>query len=104
MAGLGKIVVATEELEEASRNVYSKANEYKDEYNKLYNLVNDLQNSWAGTDNIAYTNQIKEFQNDFNIMKDLMDDYAKFLSETASKYKATQEEIAAKAKTLSTGV
>ena len=35
-------------------------------------------------------------------MKQLMDDYSEFLSNTAATYRTTQEEIAAKAKTLRT--
>ncbi|HBZ53015.1 MAG TPA: WXG100 family type VII secretion target [Eubacterium sp.] len=102
--GMGKIVVSTEQLMTASRDVNDKASEYKSEYDKLYNLVTELQNVWSGIDNVAYTNQINEFRNDFEIMRNLMVEYATFLSDSANKYRETQSEIEAKAKSLSTGV
>ncbi len=102
MAGLGKIVVSTDDLDRAAKEVASKASDYEQNYNALYNLVNDLKSAWAGTDNNAYTDQINGFKNDFQKMKQLMDEYSEFLSNTAATYRQTQEEIAAKAKTLRT--
>lgn len=89
----GKIVVETAQLDAASTKVSELATNYKGEYDKLYKLVSELQNSWAGTDNTAYTTQIEGFKDDFEKMYALMEDYASFLKETAKKYRETQEQI-----------
>ncbi len=89
----GQIIVETTQLDTAAGKVEELATNYFEEYTKLYELVTELQNAWAGADNTAYTNQINEFKDDFQRMKNLMDDYAQFLRETAAKYRSVQEEI-----------
>lgn len=96
----GQIIVETAQLDTAAGKVEELSKNYFDEYTKLYGLITELQNAWAGTDNTAYTNQINEFKDDFQRMKSLMDDYAQFLRETAAKYRAVQEEIKSGAQKL----
>ncbi len=55
----GKIIVETAQLDAASAKVGELAGTYKGEYEKLYKLVEELQASWAGADNTAYTTQIE---------------------------------------------
>lgn len=100
--GLGKIVVETSQLDAASAKVAELANNYKGEYDKLYKLIGELQSSWAGADNIAYTNQIEGFKDDFTRMFDLMEDYSTFLKNAAKKYRETQEQVKNDASKLKT--
>lgn len=64
----GKIIVETAQLDAASAKVGELAGIYKGEYEKLYKLVEELQASWAGADNTAYTTQIEGFRDDFEKM------------------------------------
>lgn len=59
----GKIIVETAQLDAASAKVGELAGTYKGEYEKLYKLVEELQASWAGADNTAYTTQIEDYDN-----------------------------------------
>lgn len=52
---------------------------------------------------MAFTNQIEGFRNDFQKMERLMRDYAAYLRKVAESYRTTQDNVAAKAKTLSQG-
>lgn len=88
----GKIIVETAQLDAASAKVGELTGTYKGEYEKLYKLVEELQASWAGADNTAYTTQIEGFRDDFEKMYTLMTDYSDFLKTTAKRYRDTQDE------------
>ena len=95
----GKIVVETSRLDSTAAQVERLA----DQYGSLFGTVRDLQNAWSGEDNVAFTNQIEGFRNDFQKMERLMRDYAAYLRKVAESYRTTQDNVAAKAKTLSQG-
>ena len=99
----GKIIVETSRLDSTARQVDDLANDYEREYQALFGTVGDLQNAWSGEDNVAFTTQIEGFRDDFQRMTRLMRDYADYLRKAADSYRKTQENLAAKAKTLSQG-
>ena len=96
----GKIVVETSRLDSTAAQVERLADQYQ---SSLFGTVRDLQNAWSGEDNVAFTNQIEGFRNDFQKMERLMRDYAAYLRKVAESYRTTQDNVAAKAKTLSQG-
>lgn len=98
----GQIIVDTAQLETTAKNVEELANSYNSEYGILYSHVSEMQNSWSGADNQAYTNQIEGFKDDFKRMEDIMRDYVAFLRETVRQYRETQSEIKADVKKLAT--
>ena len=59
-----------------------------------------MASTWTGKDNIAFTNQIKGFEDDFKKMKQLMDKYAEFLQKSGNTYQKTLDAITADAKKL----
>ena len=67
----GQIIVETSQLDSAAGRVEDLANTYKTNYNGLFSTVQALQNSWSGTDNTAFTNQIEGFRDDFQRMEQL---------------------------------
>ena len=101
----GQIIVETTELDRTANQVEELANTYKSTYGALFTTVQELQNSWAGEDNTAFTTQIEGFRNDFENMERLMRDYADYLRRTAESYRSTQDSLVNQAKsTLSTGM
>ncbi|MCI9169334.1 MAG: WXG100 family type VII secretion target [Lawsonibacter sp.] len=99
----GKIIVETSRLDSTASQVDRLADQYESEYNALFGTVKDLQNAWSGEDNVAFTSQIEGFRDDFQRMTRLMRDYADYLRKVAESYRSTQDNVAAKAKTLSQG-
>lgn len=99
----GKIIVETSRLDSTADQVNRLADSYESEYNALFGTVRDLQNAWAGEDNVAFTTQIEGFRNDFQKMTQLMRDYAAYLHKAAAAYRQTQDDIASGAKSLSQG-
>lgn len=99
----GQIIVETARLDSTATQVDGLADTYNSNYTQLFNTVQELQNAWAGEDNVAFTNQIEGFRDDFQRMEKLMRDYATYLRKAATTYRDTQDNIAATAKTLSQG-
>lgn len=95
-----KIVVEPAKLEAASTKVTEYAGDYKSTYTKLFTEVEAMSANWQGSDNIAYTSQIKGFQDDFDKMYKLMTEYADFLKKSADQYKTTQSNVESGAKKL----
>lgn len=81
----GKIIVETAQLDAASAKVGELAGTYKGEYEKLYKLVEELQASWAGADNTAYTTQIEGFRDDFEKMLSMRLSYIRSVRRHISK-------------------
>ena len=94
-----KIVVDPAKLEAAVTKIETEAADYRKNYTQLYTEIESLT-SWQGTDNLAFVNQIKGFEEDFNNMAKVLDDYATFLRNSATTYKTTQANVESSAKTL----
>ena len=88
------------ELRSAASKIDSMAEDYQVQYDALYKETDAMIVAWDGKDNVAYTTQIAGFKDDFQKMKELMSEYAKFLRNAADTYEKTQETIAAEAKKL----
>lgn len=99
----GQIIVETAQLDSTASRVEQLAGDYRSEYTSLFSLIASLKSSWDGEDNVAFTNQIEGFRDDFQRMEQLMRDYAAYLRKAAQTYRDTQDSVAAQAKTLSQG-
>ena len=62
--------------------------------------IEALKNCWDGSDNLAYVDQVKGFEDDFKKMAKEMENYSKFLKDSANTYRSTQQRIAQNAKKL----
>lgn len=100
MANNVVIKVTPAELRTVAAKIRSQAEDYAKQYTQLFNDVDGMANAWKGKDNTAFTNQIKGFQDDFQSMKTLLEEYAAFLDKSANAYKQTQDEITSAAQRL----
>lgn len=80
-------------LMQSSSYIEELNNEYKRLFTQLNTDVDTLSTTWNGKDNVAFTNQIKGFNDDFNQVNLLLTQYATFLKNSAQSYKQTQEEL-----------
>lgn len=94
------IVVEPAKLETAATKIEEYAADYKKTYTQLFTEVTAMGANWKGSDNTAYTAQIKGFEDDFQNMYNLMTEYATFLKNSATSYKTTQSNIETAAKQL----
>ena len=95
-----KIVVNPANLEAAVTKIEQYVADYKQNYNQLFTEVDAMSSHWKGSDNVAFTTQIKGFKDDFENMAKLMSEYATFLKNSATAYKTTQANVEAGAKKL----
>lgn len=67
--------------------------EFFNEYTQLYNLVeNELSNVWKGEDSDAFKNKVNEEKRYFETMRDIINEYATFLRNTANAHEARMED------------
>ena len=96
------IVVEPERLETVASNIEEANQEYDRTYQAIYEQVDKMSASWTGKDNVAFTNQIKTFEDDLRQISIIMRQYADFLHNSARAYRETQDEIYAGANRLRT--
>ena len=94
------IQVTPEQLESTAVRIEGLAADYQTEYDHLYNETNEMASTWNGKDNIAFTEQIAGFKDDFEKMHSLMLKYADFLRKSAKAYRDTQDTVVADARKL----
>jgi len=94
------IQVTPELLESAAGRIESLAGDYKTQFTTLYTTTDGMAAKWSGKDNLAFTEQIAGFKDDFNKMHTLMLNYADFLRKAAKAYRDTQDTITAEARKL----
>lgn len=97
------IKVDPEKLDLVANDMEKLIGEYQGIYKALYGEVEGMSSAWKGVDNQAFVQQIKEFDNDFQKMIELMSQYRQFVVDSSTAYKKTQSEIVAAAKKLSVG-
>ncbi len=95
-----KIKVNPAQLNTTAAQIDSAAGEYQKLSNKLFSDVGAMRAAWQGIDNQAFTSQIEGFKEDFQMMQQLMVEYANFLKQAAKTYEQTQQEIVAGARRL----
>lgn len=95
-----KIAVDMEKLDAAATKIEEYAGNYKSDYTQLFTEIDAMANNWKGTDNVAYTTQIKGFQDDFDKMYTLLTNLSQFIKDSSTAYKTTQTDIESGAKTL----
>lgn len=95
-----KINVDPSRLETSASHIDQQVITYEKNYHRLFQEVDAMATSWQGKDNLAFAQQIKGFQSDFNKMSALMRDYANFLKQSARIYRETQDDRVNQARRL----
>lgn len=96
------ITVEPERLEDAAMKIEIANNDYDRLYQAMYDEVAKMSVSWQGKDNMAFTNQIKAFEDDLKQISIIMKQYSDFLRNSARAYQETQDEIYTQAGRLRT--
>lgn len=88
------IQVTPGNLRKAAAEVKNLALEYKRQYSELFCLVENFTSTdYQGKDAKEFCAKVKDFEDDFMKMKELMDDYAVFLEKAARDYETNQENL-----------
>lgn len=92
-----KISVDMNQLIQNASYITQQAAEYEAAYRNVYELLEQLHSVWQGKDYNVFASQLNDFRKDFDMMKRVLDEYARYLRESASVYSRLQEECAAMA-------
>lgn len=92
-----KISVDMNQLIQNASYITQQAAEYEAAYRNVYELLEQLHFVWQGKDYNAFASKLNDFRKDFDMMKRVLDEYARYLRESASVYSRLQEECAAMA-------
>ncbi len=88
------IQVTPANLRKAAGEVEEMGRTYKKQYGELFGLVETFTTTdYQGKDAKEFCAKVKEFEDDFEKMKKLMDDYAGFLKKAAEDYEKNQENL-----------
>ena len=85
-ASYGEMKTAADEISQAASN-------YKSNVEKLYQEVDQLSDSWKGTDNQEFVTTVNGYKEDMKSLGVAVDGYAKFLQKAAATLSTTQDEI-----------
>lgn len=93
------IEVTPQQLETAAKSIDQLAGEYQTQYQSFYRETGAMA-QWRGADNQAFLQRIEGFKDDFEKMKNLMNQYADFLRRSAKAYRDTQDSVVKEAQSL----
>ena len=83
----------TETVVQVSIDIDSLADDFFSEYNALYQLVeNQLGTAWKGEDYEAFKQKVNAEKHYFDSMRDVMNEYATFLRNTANANQGRMED------------
>jgi WXG100 family type VII secretion target len=99
-----QITVQPAQLDAARQKVEAALPQYQNAHKQLYSEVNAMGQAWQGADNVAYVKQINQFEDDFQRLEKLMQQYIEFLHYASSHYGQTQGNVASGAGKLRTGI
>ena len=95
------IQVTPANLRKAAGEVENLAGTYKNQYEQLFSLVETFTTTdYQGKDAKEFCNKVKDFEDDFIKMKNLMDEYASFLKKAAQDYESNQDNLSSQIASL----
>ncbi len=84
-----------ESLRKLGNNVLDNAREYDSEVNKIYATVENLRNSWQGSDNQEYVNKVNEYRELIEALGKAIGNYGQFMIDTANNIERVTDDIRA---------
>lgn len=89
-----------ESLRKLGNNVLDNAREYDSEVNKIYATVENLRNSWQGSDNQEYVNKVNEYRELIEALGKAIGNYGQFMVDTANNIERVTDDIRAGASNI----
>ena len=81
------IKVTTQQLRDTAKDVDTDADTYYTQYNKFISSVDKFTTTdYIGDDADEFQKVVRDFEPDFRKLKELLNDYATFLRNTAQSY------------------
>ncbi len=94
---MSKTVANIDNLRKLGQNIQQDGGAYQTEVKKIYTTIDNLGTQWKGADNQAYINKVNEHKQVISDLGVLIDNYGRFLIETANNIQRIQDDIASSA-------
>ena len=88
------------DMQNIAKSINNSAQEYINDVNALYAIVENLPDVWEGYDTASYTETVKSYEQDIKALGQVVNNYAEFLNQSAVIIAKTQDSIANKGKKL----
>ena len=88
------------EMQSAATEMSKAAEEYKNNVEGLYQIVDSLVNNWKGADNVKFAETVNGYKNDLTALGDIVNSYAGFLNKSAQVISETQDSVSSAASRL----
>lgn len=89
-----------EEIRTAGQRLVSNAETYLGSVKALYEIVDNLNNTWQGSDNKSFVATVNGYKENINALGKVIGNYGEFLQHTANSLEKLQSEIAQQASSL----
>ena len=103
---MASTIVTTDEMRSLASKIEGLATEYESIYtNDIYGTgIEQLKAAYVGEDADAVVNQLEGFRDDFQNLKQVIDQYAAYLRSAAKAYDDAQDALTERAKALTRDV
>lgn len=102
MAGTG-FTVDPIKLTAAANKIADLNGRYEAEYGKLYATTADLKVSFKGQGSEVFNERIESYRNDFQMLKNTLNEYIRVLNDASKRYTNTDNELSQMATSLPIG-
>lgn len=92
----------TAQIAATARKLEGYIDTYVEIYGEIEQLAVDLDETWDGSDNDKYNEQLGAFHGDFVDLENKLNQYVQFLKDAATAYNTAQEDLEKSAGTLAT--
>ena len=90
----GQIRMTPEQMRARSGEVRGQSETFQGVIERMQSIINELQTEWEGAASRAFAQQFDSLKPSFNSMKELLDDIATQLSQTADAVEQLDQQIA----------
>lgn len=95
--------VTPEELERSATQIAEKTQAFIQTYKNIYAATDGLRVSYQGQASDTFNQRIEGYRNDFTAAAQALADYIQFLQSYAARLRGVEDDLKARASTLSSG-
>lgn len=73
--------------------ISTKAQEFQNEINNIYKIIDDLKNSWTGQSASRYTQNAESFKEDFQTLAKALGEFGSLINAVGTDYRNLENEL-----------
>lgn len=74
-------------------SIITSAEEFQKEITNIYNIVDELKNSWTGESATRYTNNIESFRGDFQTLARTLGEFGSLIASVGADYEKLESDL-----------